>query len=157
MVTPFKTPLHVNDITKHTLPHGSHFESGIINFLCAGTTALIFINYKVQPGFSQVALVSRAFLNAEVHRGSLIIAISGHHSKASLGNYIGRPSSEKIRACSDILSDALSGSHCSRVLPYPERSSCFGEFGCRSFKKHSPCTVCFIPCHVKKLACFYEP
>ena len=28
---------------------------------------------------------------------------------ASLRNYIGRPSSEKIRACSDILSDALSG------------------------------------------------
>ena len=37
------------------------------------------------------------------------MAISGHHSKASLRNYIGRPSSEKIRACSDILSDALSG------------------------------------------------
>ena len=35
------------------------------------------------------------------------MAISGHHSKASLGNYIGRPSSEKIRACSDILSDTL--------------------------------------------------
>ena len=37
------------------------------------------------------------------------MAISGHCSKASLRNYIGRPSSEKIRACSDILSDALSG------------------------------------------------
>ena len=37
------------------------------------------------------------------------MAISGHHSKASLRNYISRPSSEKIRACSDILSDALSG------------------------------------------------
>ena len=49
-------------------------------------------------------------------------------------------------------------SHCSRVLRrcHPERSSCSGEFGCRSFKKHSPCTVCFLPCHVKKLACFYE-
>ena len=32
-----------------------------------------------------------------------------HRSEASLRNYIGRPSSEKIRACSDILSDALSG------------------------------------------------
>ena len=46
---------------------------------------------------------------AEVYRGSLIMAISGHQGKASLRNYVGRPSSEKIRACSDILSDALSG------------------------------------------------
>ena len=34
-------------------------------------------------------------------------AIFGYRSEASLRNYIGRPSSEKIRACSDILSDAL--------------------------------------------------
>ena len=49
-------------------------------------------------------------------------------------------------------------SHYSQVLHrcHPERFSCSGEFGCRSFKKHSPCTVCFLPCHVKKLACFYE-
>ena len=39
---------------------------------------------------------------------------------------------------------------------HPERSSCSGEFGCRSFKKHSSCTVCFLPCRMKKLACFYE-
>ena len=32
-----------------------------------------------------------------------------HRSEASLRNYIGRPSSEKIRACSDILSDELRG------------------------------------------------
>ena len=38
-----------------------------------------------------------------------IMAISGHNSKASLRNYIGHPSSEKIRVYSDILSDALSG------------------------------------------------
>ena len=37
------------------------------------------------------------------------MAISGHRSEASLRNYIGRPSSKKLRACSDILSDALSG------------------------------------------------
>ena len=37
------------------------------------------------------------------------MAISVHHRKVSLRNYIGRPSSEKIRGCSDILSDALSG------------------------------------------------
>ena len=62
--------------------------------------------------------------HAEVHRGSLIMAISGHHSKASLRNYIGRPSSEKIRACSDILSDALSGkSHLSLQPSFAALSS----------------------------------
>ena len=40
---------------------------------------------------------------------AIIMAISGHRNEASLRNYIGRPSSEKIRACSDILSDASSG------------------------------------------------
>ena len=30
-------------------------------------------------------------------------------SEASLRNYIDRPSSEQLRACSDVLSDALSG------------------------------------------------
>ena len=38
-----------------------------------------------------------------------IMAISGHRSKASLKNYKARPSSEQLRACSDILSGALSG------------------------------------------------
>ena len=33
----------------------------------------------------------------------------GHRSEVGLRNYIGRPSSEQLRACSDILSDALSG------------------------------------------------
>ena len=41
-------------------------------------------------------------------------------SEAGLRNYIDRPSSEQLRACSDVLSDALSGeghiSHCNRVL-----------------------------------------
>ena len=47
-----------------------------------------------------------------------------HHSKARLRNYIGRPSSEKIRACSDILSDALSGkSHQSLQPSFAELSS----------------------------------
>ena len=45
--------------------------------------------------------------HAEVHRGWLIMAISSHRSKARLRNYIGRPSSEQLRARSDILSDAL--------------------------------------------------
>ena len=37
--------------------NGSHFQSGI-NFLCAGTIALIFINYNVQLVLSQVPLGS---------------------------------------------------------------------------------------------------
>ena len=36
-------------------------------------------------------------------------AISGHRSEASFRSYIGRPSSEKIITCSDILSDTSSG------------------------------------------------
>ena len=47
--------------------------------------------------------------HADVHRGSSIMAISGHHSKASLRDYIDRPPGEKIRDRSDILPDALSG------------------------------------------------
>ena len=62
-------------------------------------------------------------------------------NKASFRNYIDRPSCEQLRACSDVLSDALSGeghiSHCDRVLRLCnlEKSSCSGEFGCRSFVK----------------------
>ena len=37
------------------------------------------------------------------------MAISGHRSEASLRNCIGCPSSEILKACSEILSDALSG------------------------------------------------
>ena len=50
-------------------------------------------------------------------------------------------------------------SHCSWVLRccHPEQSLCSGEFGCRSFIKHSPWTVCFLLVVWKKLACFYEP
>ena len=62
--------------------------------------------------------------HAEVHRGSLIMAISGHRSEASFRNYIGRPSSEKIIACSDIISDALSGKpHQSLQLSFAALSS----------------------------------
>ena len=45
------------------------------------------------------------------------MAISCHHSKAGLRNYIGRPSSEKIRACSNILSDTLSGNSHQSLWP----------------------------------------
>ena len=59
--------------------------------------------------FILIMTVQSEYDHVEVHRGSLIMAISGHHSNASLRNYIGRPLSEKIRACSNILSDVLSG------------------------------------------------
>ena len=93
------------------------------------------------------------------HRGWLIMAISDHRSETSLKNYIGRPSSEKIRACSDILSDTwVEGhiSHCSRVLwrCHPERSSSSGEFGCLSFIKHMPWTLCFLLVMWKNLRVF---
>ena len=90
------------------------------------------------------------------------VASSEIASEASLRNYIDHPSSEQLRACSDVLSDALRGedhiSHCNRVLRlcHPEQSSCSGEFGCRSFVKLALSSL-FTSCHVKKLACFCEP
>ena len=48
------------------------------------------------------------------------VASSEITSEASLRNYIDRRSSERLRACKDVLSNALSGeghiSHCNRVL-----------------------------------------
>ena len=90
------------------------------------------------------------------------VASSEIASEARLRNYIDRPSSEQLRACSDVLSDALSGeghiSHCNRVLRlcHHEQSSCSGECGRRSFVKLALSSL-FTSCHVKKLACFCEP
>ena len=70
------------------------------------------------------------------------------------------PFVRKIRACSDILSNAVSRrphlSHCSRVLQrcHPEQSSCSSEFGCHSFIKHSTWTVCFLLVMWKNLCVF---
>ena len=103
--------------------------------------------------------VSGEYDHAEVHRGSLIMAISGHHSKASLRNYIGRPSSDKIRACSDILSDTLSGnSHQSLQPSFAALSSrAIFMFRLSFIQKTLALNSFFLPYHVKKLACFYEP
>ena len=60
------------------------------------------------------------------------VASSEIASEGSLRNYIDRPSSEQLRARSDVLSDALIGeghiSHCNPVLRrwHPEQSSCSG-------------------------------
>ena len=90
------------------------------------------------------------------------MAISDHRSETSLKNYIGRPSSEKIRACSDILSDASSGG------PRQSLQPSFTVLSSRAIFMFRWIRLSFIPktfalytlfstCHVKKLACFYEP
>ena len=90
------------------------------------------------------------------------MAIFGHRSEASLRNYIGRPSSEKIRACSDILSDALSGRPHQSLQPSVTALSSRAIFMFRwirlSFIHKTLALKClFSTCHVKELACFYEP
>ena len=75
------------------------------------------------------------------------MAIFGHRSEASLRNYIGHPSSEKIRACSDILSNALS----SRAI------FMFCWIWLSFIHKTLALNCLFSTCHVKKLARFYEP
>ena len=90
------------------------------------------------------------------------MAIFGHCSKANLRKYISRPSSEKIRACSDILSDELSGRPHQSVQPSVTALSSRAIFMFRwirlSFLHKTPSLNClFSTCHVKKLVCFYEP
>ena len=90
------------------------------------------------------------------------MAIFGYRSEASLRNYIGRPSSEKIRACSDILSDALSGRPHQSLQPSVTALSSRAIFKFRwirlSFIHKTLALNClFSTCHVKELACFYEP
>ena len=90
------------------------------------------------------------------------MAIFGHCSKANLRKYISRPSSEKIRACSDILSDELSGRPHQSVQPSVTALSSRAIFMFRwirlSFIHKTLALKClFSTCHVKELACFYEP
>ena len=90
------------------------------------------------------------------------MAIFGHRSEASRRNYYGRPSSEKIRACSDILSDALSGRPHQSLQPSVTALSSRAIFMFRwirlSFIHKTLALNClFSTCHVKELACFYEP
>ena len=90
------------------------------------------------------------------------MAIFGHCSKANLRKYISRPSSEKIRACSDILSDELSGRPHQSVQPSVTALSSRAIFMFRwirlSFIHKTLALNClFSTCHVKELACFYEP
>ena len=89
------------------------------------------------------------------------MAIFGNRSGASLRNYIDYPLDGKIRACSDNLSNALSGRPHQLLQPrFTALSfrSIFMSwwFGCRSFIKHSPWTVCFLLFMWNKLRIFTE-
>ena len=80
---------------------------------------------------------------------------------ASLRNYTGRPSSEKIRACSDILSDALSGRPHQSLQPSSMALSSQAIVMFRWMRllfilKTLALNSLFSTCHVEKLACFYE-
>ena len=79
------------------------------------------------------------------------LAISSHRNEASLRNYIGCPSNEELRACSDILSGALSGRpHQSEQPSFTALSSraifihfsC--KFVCRLVIKQTHWEVCFL-------------
>ena len=79
------------------------------------------------------------------------MAIPGNRSEASLRYFIGHPSSEQLRACSNTISDALTGRpHQSQqpsfmMLSFRARAiSCSSVFCCRSFIKHTPRSVCFL-------------
>ena len=104
---------------------------------------------------------------AEVQHGwlmarFLIMAVFGNRGEASLRNHIGRPSREQIRACSGILSDALSGrQHRSQQLSFTALSSrsIFIFLWIRLLLIHKTYALSstFSIYHGKKLACFYEP
>ena len=59
---------------------------------------------------------------------------AGHRSEASLRNFMS--SGEQLRACSDVLSDALSGGP--DESPKPSFTALSGGSFCHSFIKHSP-------------------
>ena len=75
---------------------------------------------------NQTGLTVKIHGNHDSVRATAIISEVHRGSEARLRNYIGRPSSEKIIACSDSLSDAFSGmphqslqpSFTSRVSPF---------------------------------------
>ena len=90
------------------------------------------------------------------------MAVFGNRGEASLRNHIGRPSREQIRACSGILSDALSGrQHRSQQLSFTALSSrsIFIFLWIRLLLIHKTYALSstFSIYHGKKLACFYEP
>ena len=64
---------------------------------------------------------------------SMRLAISSYRSEASLRNYIGRPSSEQLKGCADILSNALSG------RPHQSQQPSFMALSSRAIFIHFSC------------------
>ena len=84
-------------------PLGVHKLAGMMKDLSKlASLSKIYTNHSVRA--TAITLWSDAQVPSR-H----IMAISGHRSEASLRNYNARPSSEQLRACSDILSGALNG------------------------------------------------
>ncbi|RMX37677.1 hypothetical protein pdam_00004302 [Pocillopora damicornis] len=95
----------------HRIPHAYRTE--------AVHTKISPTYQEMQPGYTKNTNVRATAIISEVHRGS----------EARLKNYIGRPSSEKIIACSDSLSDAFSGMpHQSLQPSFTSRVSRFTSF-----------------------------
>ena len=134
-------------------------------------TLVYCIKFRVQKQnrndekYNQIGITVRIHTNHDGVRATAIMVrsimeIFGHRSEASHRNFICRPSSEKIRACSDILPDALSGRPHQSLQPSFMALSSWtifmfpGEFGCRSFIKHSLWTVCFLLVMWKNLRVF---
>ena len=125
--------------------------------MCSKTKQSNAEQNKNDEKYSQTGIIVKIHTNhdgvsncdhVEIHHSYLIIAISSHHSKDSLRNYISLCSSEQ-RACFDILSNVLSGkSHQSKKASFEcchhKQPSCSHEFSCRLFTKHKPWTVCFV-------------
>ena len=95
-----------------------------------------------------------------LHCGQLIIVISSHCSDESLRNYIDHPSSEQLRACSDILSNALN------VRLHLSQQESFMGLSSQAiltflwiplfFQKTHALSSLFSNCQVKKLVFFYQ-
>ena len=90
------------------------------------------------------------------------MTIFGHRSEASFRKYIGRPSSGKIRVCSDILSDALSGRPHQSLQPSVTVLSSRAILMFRWIRllfihKRLALNGLFSNCHKKNLRVFFEP
>ena len=85
------------------------------------------------------------------------MALYGHRIEASLRNYIGHPSSEQLRAYSDIISDELSRRPHQSHQPSATAQSSRAIFltVIRSLNTRLEQFVFYWSCE-KKLACFYE-
>ena len=130
---------------------------------------------------SKLASLSRIYTNHSVRATAItlwsvaqvpsrhIMAISGHRSEASLRSYNARPSSEQLRACSDVLSGALSGrpqqsqqqpsfpdASTSSNLLVPTSTVVHSQNTAQQFVKYQPQALSslFSDCHVNNVQVF---